>query len=167
MSDVFDRLKKKGARPTVPTRDTSLVKKENTEIVNDQMTEFSHSEKTEILNDQMTEFSHSEKTEEQDSANSEGLKDNPTVSPQEQQSDLPQTVRRTIRLEQDIDTELDVFCTAKKVTRDTFIEAAFIVCSQNEELMHDILEEAKKRYHQRKQAGEQRKFQTMAKKINT
>jgi hypothetical protein len=151
MSDVFDRLKKKGARPTVPTRDTSLVKKENTEIVNDQM----------------TEFSHSEKTEEQDSANSEGLKDNPTVSPQEQQSDLPQTVRRTIRLEQDIDTELDVFCTAKKVTRDTFIEAAFIVCSQNEELMQEILEEAKKRYQQRKQAGEQRKFQTMAKKINT
>ncbi len=36
---VFDRLKKKGARPTVPARDTSLVKNENTEILNDEITE--------------------------------------------------------------------------------------------------------------------------------
>ncbi len=42
MSDVFDRLKKK-ARPTVPPRDRSLVKGQNEELMNDQMTEISHS----------------------------------------------------------------------------------------------------------------------------
>lgn len=68
----------------------------------------------------------------------------------------------------DIDTELNAFCTTKKlITRDTFIEAAFMVCSGNKALIQEIVEEAKKRYHQRKQGGEQRKFQTMAKKINT
>lgn len=151
MSDAFDRLKKKGIRPTVPTRDTSLVKKENTDI----------------LNDKMTEFSHLTKTQKQDLTPSEVLQDNATIPHKEQQSDLPETVRRTIRLEEGIDTELNAFCTAKKVTRDTFIEAAFRVCSGNETLMQEVVEEAKKRYHQRKQAGEQRKFQTMAKKINT
>lgn len=151
MSDAFDRLKKKGIRPTVPTRDTSLVKRENMEI----------------LNDQMTEFSHLPKKPKQDFTPSEVLQDNTAIAHQEQQSDLPETVRRTIRLEEDIDTELNAFCTAKKVTRDTFIEAAFMVCSGNEALMQEIVKEAKKRYHQRKQAGEQRKFQTMAKKINT
>jgi hypothetical protein len=150
MSDAFDRLKKKGIRPTVPARDTSLVKKEDKEM----------------LNDQITEFSHSQKTQKQDVTPGEVLKDHAAISHKEQQSDLPETVRRTIRLEEDIDTELNAFCTAKKVTRDTFIEAAFMVCSGNETLMQEIVEEAKKRYHQRKQAGEQRKFQTMAKKIN-
>jgi adenosine deaminase len=149
MSDVFDRLKNR-ARPTVPTRDTSIVKEQDTKI----------------LNDEMTEFSHLANTKSSDLVINEVKKGDTITPPQEQQEDLTQTFRRTIRLEQNIDTKLDVFCTTQKVTRDTFIEAAFMVCSQNEEFMREVLEEAKKRYHQRKQAGEQRKFQTMAKKIN-
>jgi adenosine deaminase len=149
MSDVFDRLKNR-ARPTVPTRDTSIVKEQDTKI----------------LNDGMTEFSHLANSESSDLVINEVKKGDTITPPQEQQEDLTQTFRRTIRLEQNIDTKLDVFCTTQKVTRDTFIEAAFMVCSQNEEFRREVLEEAKKRYHQRKQAGEQRKFQTMAKKIN-
>jgi hypothetical protein len=149
MSDVFDRLKNK-ARPTVPARDTSLAKKENTEELNDTITEISHSSNTKEGNEVINEV----------------LKDSTTTFRQEQQADVPQTVRRTIRLEEDIDSKLDAFCTAKKITRDNFIEAAFVVCSQNEELMQEILEEAKQRYQHRKQLGEQRKFQTMAKKLN-
>jgi hypothetical protein len=148
MSDVFDRLKNR-ARPIVPTRDTSIVKEQNTEAVNDISSEFSHSVMTKSSNLVITE-----------------LQQDDVTRPQEQQEDFRQTFRRTIRLEQDIDSELDVLCTTQKITRDTFIEAAFIVCSQNKELMQEVLGEAKKRYHQRKQAGEQRKFQTMAKKIN-
>lgn len=83
-----------------------------------------------------------------------------------QKLELTQIIRRTIRLEQDIDTNLDSFCNVNKITRDTFLEAAFIVCSQNEELLQEVLNQARKRYQQRKQAGEQRKFQTLAKKIN-
>lgn len=148
--DVFARLKKKGTRPTVPARDTSLVNKESTEV----------------LNDEITKISHSENDKSQGSPIVEATKDNTNVSRQEQQTDVPQTVRRTIRLEEEVDTQLDILCNTKKITRDNFIEAAFLVCSQNEELMQKILEEAKQRYQHRKQLGEQRKFQTMAKKMN-
>ncbi|MGI2906144.1 hypothetical protein [Tolypothrix sp. VBCCA 56010] len=150
MSDVFDRLKNK-ARPTVPARDTSLAKKENPEK----------------LNDEITKSSHSINEEEKNLPIPETTKDNASIIPQEQQADLPQTVRRTIRLDEDIDTKLDTFCNTEKITRDNFIEAAFLACSQNQELMQEILKEAKKRYHQRKQLGEQRKFKTLEKKINS
>jgi hypothetical protein len=97
----------------------------------------------------------------------EAIKDNASITPQEQQADLPQTVRRTIRLEEEIDSKSEGFCNTQKITKDNFIEAAFVVCSQNDELMQEILKEAKQRYHHRKQLGEQRKFQTMAKKMNS
>ncbi len=148
MSDVFDRLKNK-ARPAVPARDTSLPKKENPEKVNEEITKISHSLTTK----------ENEVTE-------EGIT-NSFTSSQQQQTDVPQTVRRTIRLDEDIDTKLDTFCNTEKITRDNFIEAAFLACSQKQELMQEILKEAKKRYYQRKQLGEQRKFKTLEKKINS
>lgn len=149
MSDVFDRLKNK-SRPTVPNRDKSLTKDENTKI----------------LNDQMTEVSHSVNEERQSEETNKVIKEDTTNSSQNKQPDLPQTIRRTIRLEEDIDSQLEAFCNTQKITRDNFIEAAFIVCSQNEELMQEVLKEAKQRYQHRKHLGEQRKFQTMAKKMN-
>ncbi|YAF99546.1 MAG: hypothetical protein AB3A66_29985 (plasmid) [Nodularia sp. CChRGM 3473] len=147
MSDVFDRLKKK-ARPTVPERDTTLVKPQNEELHNDVMTEVSHSVNTKKVN----------------LGNHESPNNHSHISHQEQDLDLPQIIRRTIRLEQEVDDKLENFCNAQKITRDTFIEAAFVICLEDEELMHKLLDEAKKRYYQRKQAGEKRKFQTMARK---
>lgn len=149
MSDVFERLKKK-TRPSVPARDTTLVKVQHDNLLNDQFTEFSH------LSEQAKPDLGSEKV----------IKGKVSTSNQEQQIELPQIIRRTIRLEQDIDTNLDSFCNVNKITRDTFLEAAFLVCSENEELLQEVLNQARKRYQQRKQAGEQRKFQTLAKKIN-
>lgn len=149
MSDVFERLKKK-TRPSVPARDTTLVKVQQENLLNDHFTKFSH------LADQAELDLDSEKV----------IKDKVSTSNQEQQIESPQIIRRTIRLEQDIDTNLDSFCNVNKITRDTFLEAAFLVCSENEELLQEVLNQARKRYQQRKQAGEQRKFQTLAKKIN-
>ena len=149
MSDVFERLKKK-TRPSVPARDTTLVRVQHENLLNDQFTKFSH------LADQAELDLDSEKV----------IKDKVSTSNQEQQIESPQIIRRTIRLEQDIDTNLDSFCNVNKITRDTFLEAAFLVCSENEELLQEVLNQARKRYQQRKQAGEQRKFQTLAKKIN-
>ncbi len=149
MSDVFERLKKK-TRPSVPARDTTLVKVQHDNLLNDEITEFSHlSEKPKL-----------------DLDSEEVINDKVSTSNQEEQLELPQIIRRTIRLEQDIDIKLDTFCNVNKITRDTFLEAAFIVCSENEELLQEVLNQARKRYQQRKLAGEQRKFQTLAKKIN-
>ncbi|QLE52834.1 hypothetical protein FD724_33230 (plasmid) [Nostoc sp. C057] len=149
MSDVFERLKKK-TRPSVPARDTTLVKVQHDNL----------------LNDQITEFSHLPEKPKPDLDSEEVINDKVSTSNQEQHLELPQIIRRTIRLEQDIDTKLDTFCNVNKITRDTFLEGAFIVCSENEELLQEVLNQARKRYQQRKQAGEQRKFQTLAKKIN-
>jgi len=149
MSDVFERLKKK-TRPSVPARDTTLVKVQHDSL----------------LNDQINEFSHLPEKPKPDLDSEEVINDKVSTSNQEQQLELPQIIRRTIRLEHDIDTNLDSFCNVNKITRDTFLEAAFLVCSENEELLQEVLNQARKRYQQRKQAGEQRKFQTLAKKIN-
>jgi hypothetical protein len=149
MSDVFDRLKKK-ARPTVPARDTTLVKAQNDELSNDQFTEVSQSVNDENMN----------------LLNTEKINDHFVPLNKEQELGVPQIIRRTIRLEQSVDNKLGTLCNGEKITRDTFLEAAFVVCSEKEELMQEILEEAKKRYYQRKQVGEQRKFQTMAKRIS-
>ncbi|MEH1901379.1 MAG: hypothetical protein V7L04_08185 [Nostoc sp.] len=147
MSDVFERLKKK-TRPSVPARDTTLVKVQHENLLNDQITQFSHL------------------PEKPDLDGEEVINNKVSTSNQEQHLELPQIIRRTIRLEQDIDTKLDTFCNVNKITRDTFLEGAFIVCSENEELLQEVLNQARKRYQQRKQTGEQRKFQTLAKKIN-
>ncbi|MBN3946784.1 MAG: hypothetical protein HWQ38_09935 [Nostoc sp. NMS7] len=149
MSDVFERLKKK-TRPSVPARDTTLVKVQHDKLINDEI----------------TEFSHLPEKPKPDLDSEEVINDKVSTSNQEQQLELTQIIRRTIRLEQDIDTKLDTFCNVNKITRDTFLEAAFIVCSENEELLQEVLNQARKRYQQRKQAGEQRKFQTLSKKIN-
>lgn len=149
MSDVFERLKKK-TRPSVPARDTTLVKVQHDNL----------------QNDEITKFSHLPEKPKPDLDSEEVINDKVSTSNQEQHLELPQIIRRTIRLEQDIDTNLDSFCNVNKITRDTFLEAAFLVCSENEELLQEVLNQARKRYQQRKQAGEQRKFQTLAKKIN-
>lgn len=142
MSDAISRLKQRAQqRPTVPAREKSIINNAPTELLNDQKTDFSHSVITELQNDVIEQPA------------------------QEQQTNLLETVRRTIRVEEEIDNKLESLCTSNKITRETFLEAAFVVCSHNEELLQEILNEAKSRYQQRKKAGEQRKFQTMAKRM--
>ncbi|MBD2212961.1 hypothetical protein H6G27_24235 [Nostoc linckia FACHB-104] len=142
MSDAISRLKQKAQeRPKVPPREKSIINGATAQSLNDEKTEFSHLENTEVLNDESK------------------------PPAQEEESTLVETVRRTIRLEQGIDTQLEAFCQRHKVTRETFLEAAFVLGMHNEELLKEIVNEAKERYQQRKKTGEQRKFQTMAKRI--
>lgn len=125
---------KNRSRATVPTRDASLVKGRN-----DEKTEFSHSTKTELLNDEIL----------------------PERQKDEEQFEV---IRRTVRLEQTVDEALEGLCSRERVTRETFLEAAYSLCAEKPELMQEVLEIAKQRYRQRKAAGEKRKFQTMGKK---
>ena len=134
MIDAFDRLKNR-SRATVPPRDASLTKE-----VSDVKAEFSHSVSDETPNAQAA-FSRSEEVEE-----------------------FPEVVRRTIRLEQQVDEELEQLCSRERITRETFLEAVYLVCSDKPEIFQEVLAIAKQRYRQRKTAGEKRKFQTMGKK---
>jgi hypothetical protein len=137
MSDVFDRLKNR-QRPIVQTRDTSIQSKPD-----------------EVGKDEMTKVSHSE------IANSSNL----IVDHQPHQDEEIEISRRTVRLDMDIDKKLDSLCTTQKITRDTFIESAFILCSMNKEFMGEVIKEARQRYDQRKQIGEKRKLKTMTNKL--
>jgi hypothetical protein len=135
MTDAFDRLKNR-TRPTVPLRDASLTKE-----LNDEKTDFSHSVETNFLNEEMQED-----------------------VPEAETAPEFEVIRRTIRLEQSVDEGLEGLCSREKVTRETFLEAAYSLCVEKPELLQEILAIAKDRYRLRKAAGERRKFQTMGKK---
>jgi hypothetical protein len=156
MNDAFHRLKNR-SRATVKPRDYSL-----TESENDSITKFSQDAITELeppkavaipenyaltenTNDVMTKFSQDEITE--------------LIEPE------PMVVRRTIRLEEEIDEALASICRAERITRDTFLEAAYLICSEQPELMELIITEARSRRKQRQQSGEKRKYETMKRKF--
>ena len=141
-NDAFERLKNR-PRATVPARNKSL-----TDSNDDANTEISHSTKTKISQEALVETSQVSLTE-------------PKVSQDIQE---PEVVRRTLRIERDIDSELEQLCGRVKITRETFLEAAYLACTQDPDLMAVVLVEAQQRYRQRKQAGEQRKFETMSRK---
>jgi hypothetical protein len=77
-----------------------------------------------------------------------------------------EVVRSTIRLSAEIDEELRQLCQREKITKDTFLEAAYLVVGEAEELRARVLQLAKERYKQRKQVGEKRKLMTMMKKMS-
>lgn len=69
--------------------------------------------------------------------------------------------RRQIRLEISIDQELENLCKnqpkGKKMTVETFLEAAFLTCKDNPELMNQVMDIASRRLSKRKEAGKLRR----------
>ena len=63
-------------------------------------------------------------------------------------------VRSTIRLSAEIDEELRQLCQREKITKGTFLEAAYLVVSEAGELRTRVLQLAKERYKQRKGEAE-------------
>jgi len=148
MIDAFDRLKNR-SRATVPPRDASLTKE-----VSDVKAEFSHSVSDETPNTQAASLKSGDEVTNTQAA----------FSKSEEVEEFPEVVRRTIRLEQQVDEELEQLCSRERITRETFLEAVYLVCSDKPEIFQEVLAIAKQRYRQRKTAGEKRKFQTMGKK---
>ena len=144
-NDAFERLKNR-PRAIVPARNKSL-----TDSNDDVNTEISHSIKTDFSQDTIVETSQVSLTE-------------PKVS---QDIHEREAVRRTLRIDRAIDEELEQLCGKSKITRETFLEAAYLACTHNPDLMTAVLVEAQQRYRQRKQAGEQRKFETMSRKYKS
>lgn len=149
-NDAFSRLKDR-TRATVPARNKSL-----TDYSNDSMAESSHSVKTDFSQDVIVEISQTNLTKISQDTINESVR---TPDIQEREA-----VRRTLRIDGEIDGELERLCGKLKITRETFLEAAYLACTQNPDLMTTVVVEAQKRYRQRKQAGEQRKFETMSRK---
>jgi hypothetical protein len=153
-NDAFARLKTR-SRATVPARNSSL-----TEPINDKKTEISHSSKATVSHSVMAEVNESQIDRVPDLGVSESLVE---VAALEQLPQQPsgEVNRRTLRIDRDLDAELESLCSKTKITRETFLEAAYLACQHDSNLMESVLERARQRYLQRKHIGERRKFATM------
>jgi hypothetical protein len=108
--------------------------------------------------DEMLELSHPEETNTPNPEKIDGTDTGVSES-------IPlELARRTIRLEQAIDERLEQLCRSERITRDTFIEAVYLICREDAKLRQQIVTIAKDRYEDRKRLGDQRKFATMAEK---
>lgn len=105
-------------------------------------------------NDQMTEVSHSVISS----------KPPDEIGQSETSEKLPEVVRRTIRIEEELDYELDRLCRKEKITREVFLEAAYQVCENHPEILAEVIENARERYQRRKSVGELRKLKTLSQK---
>jgi hypothetical protein len=153
-TDAFARLKTR-PRATVPARTSSLI-----EPNNDKKTEISHSSKATVSHSLMTEVSEGQLDRVPDLDVSESSVEitAPERLPQQPSGEVN---RRTLRISRDLDAELESLCSKAKITRETFLEAAYLACQHDSNLMESVLERARQRYLQRKQIGERRKFETM------
>lgn len=71
---------------------------------------------------------------------------------------LPEvTSRRSVRLEKSLFEELSTFCQQHGITMETFLEAGYVIASENRNLQSQIIAEAQRRMEDRKQAGKLRR----------
>jgi hypothetical protein len=136
----------------------------------DEMTEFSYSENTEVTKSadapELQAQPTNSMTEVRPQPNTESDKGSDQLSFAQELNELnDEVVRSTIRLSAEIDEELRQLCQREKITKDTFLEAAYLVVGEEGELRTRVLQLAKERYKQRKQVGEKRKLMTMMKKM--
>ncbi len=78
--------------------------------------------------------------------------------------EMPEPVATTVRIDKPIFTKLTELCFRESITRETFLEAAFVLAENDAELMSQLLSIATKHCESRKVAKEERKFQTLLEK---
>lgn len=75
-------------------------------------------------------------------------------------AEIPQTKRRSgIVMESELDLELTTYCKQQGITVETFLEATWVI-TQDKKILSQITKEAKRRYNQRKSAGQLRRLIT-------
>ncbi len=138
-SDVNSRVKAR-VRPTVPPRDNLLFRRQSDENVEDVEAVILEPpiHEPNIIDIETPELAvASEKTE--------------------------KLVSFTLRVEDIVDKGLKSICTNESITKETFLEAAYLVCNENEQVMQRVLEVAKARRAKRRKTGNLRRAESMAK----
>lgn len=69
----------------------------------------------------------------------------------------------TLRVEDSVDKGLKSLCTVESITKETFLEAAYLICLENEQMMQQVLDVAKSRRQERRDAGTVRRAEAMSK----
>ncbi|HAG83021.1 MAG TPA: hypothetical protein DCL61_18130 [Cyanobacteria bacterium UBA12227] len=84
------------------------------------------------------------------------LQKHPTATEKEKK-----LVSFTLRVEDSVDKGLKSLCTQENITKETFLEAAYLVCIENELLMQQVLEVAIARRQERRATGIVRRAKSM------
>ncbi len=79
--------------------------------------------------------------------------------------ETPEVIRSTVRLEEPIDSGLRNLCNQYKITKETFLEAAYLMAMEEPATKERIVALAKRHYQKRKKISEYRKFQTLQAKL--
>src|SRR6476646_5929306 len=146
--DANSRLKAR-LRPSVPPRDTSLRRRH---------TEDEEEAIAPVVN---LPESASQSTSEPEPETNQKL---PSVKEKASSLEQPQKlVSFTLRVDESVDSGLKVLCSNERITKETFLEAAYLVCQKNDQVMQQILEIAKARRQERREVGVFRRAKAMTK----
>jgi len=99
-----------------------------------------------------------------DSSKSTSIDVSMSVS-QGDEAELPQLVRTTTRLEEEIDKALRHLCMDEKITKEVWFEAAYLYLVEHPKAMQAVNGVAKERYQRRKRAADLRKLETMQNRL--
>lgn len=133
--DANSRLKAR-ARPSVPPRQTSLLKRVDDEPELEQEKSLPERETRPAL-------------------------DQPGSSAGASLKQPPKLASFTLRVDEAVDKELKLLCSEEGITKETFLEAAYLVYKKNNKMMEELLDIARERRRQRKEKGIQRRAKAM------
>lgn len=142
-SSGLDRLMNQRSRPKVPKRTDLVDEASNQDLIVNR----SHDVKTPLSQDIKKTMSNNQETQ------------------QNQLFDDIVTVRSTTRLEESIDTKLRHLCTDEKLTKETWIEAAFLYLAANPESLKQVNEIAQQRLRKRKEIADLKRALTMKERL--
>jgi rubrerythrin len=144
--DANSRLKAR-VRATVPPRETALFKRE----ADQDSSSNSSTQESEIVSELSS------------------LKQQNSKATKQQSNDFKKScalVSFTLRVDESIDRGLKSLCSNEKITKETFLEAAYLVCQDDQSMMEKVLEISKERRNVRKEAGVSRRAQSMTKYLS-
>lgn len=142
-SSSLDRLMNQRSRPKVSKRPDLIDEASNQDMVVNK----SQDVKTSLSQDIKNTVSNNQETQ------------------QNQLFDDIVTVRSTTRLEESIDTKLRHLCTDEKLTKETWIEAAFLYLEANPESLKQVNKIAQQRLRKRKEIADLKRAMTMKERL--
>jgi hypothetical protein len=147
MSDsVLDRIRKNRTRSVAPPREDALITQSQSAIDSEEARET-------IAPVAQTQSDHQEPV---------AASGNTLEQLKAELAKLPETHRHSaIVLEKALDQELTRYCKDERITVEVFLEAAWAQACTDPALMEKIVDEAKRRYKARKEAGRLRRLITM------
>ena len=150
MTNAFDRIKNRNTRPKVARR---------TDPLND------INQKSDRLEKESIDFSQEDvKTSQVQASQSTQVENDKSISNVKDINNKYlqfKTIAQSLRIQPEIKEAISDIVRGQKITKDTLIEAAIVICQQNPQIMESILAEAKRRQEFRNRAGAVKRSHTL------